>query len=416
MKFLREKPSSPLNDIAGRFTPYLYLAPSVILIAMFLIYPLYNTFRYSFFKWDGLGQMNFIAITNYLRLLNDRRFLSAFTANLIYILLFSLVPTVLGLIIASIIGRAQVQGVRYFRTIFFTPQVIASVAIGTIFGWIYAPQFGVVNQILEIVGLRTLQRAWLGSTETAPFAVGLIGTWLWTGFCVIIFIAGIKKINNYLYDAAQIDGANALKQFFHVTLPTVLCSLLFAIMSAYALAFMDLPCKHILTLVTTVLGVMIAAEFIMIPLYRLMNELGLIDTYWAVILPQLAMSAAFSTLVIRSFFLGLPKELIDAALVDGACSWHILWRILVPIAKPAIVTSMALTTVWTWNSYVLPLVLLHSPRKVPLPVGLILFRGTYTVDIPLTMTGTVITALPMILFYFFFQRHIIRGLTQGAVD
>jgi len=219
MAFLTKKGSSPLNDIAGRFTPYLYLAPTITVVALFLLYPLFSTFQYSFFKWDGLGRMQFIGITNYIRLFNDPKFWSAFTANLIYILLFSIVPTILGLIIASIIGRTRVPGVRYFRTIFFTPQVIASVAIGTIFGWIYAPQFGVLKQILEFLGLGALQRAWLGSPETAPFAVGLIGTWLWTGFCVIIFLAGIQKIDEYLYDAAQIDGANAWQQFFHITLP-----------------------------------------------------------------------------------------------------------------------------------------------------------------------------------------------------
>jgi len=201
-----------------------------------------------------------------------------------------------------------------------------------------------------------------------------------------------------------------------ITLPTVLFSLLFAIMSAYALTFMNLRFKRLLTLITTVLGVAIAAEFIMIPLYHLMDKLYLIDTYWAAILPQLAMSAAFSTLIIRSFFQGLPKELLDAALVDGASSWQILWRILVPIARPAIVTAGTLTTVWTWNSYIIPLVLLPSPSKATLPLGLLLFRGTYTVDIPLTMAGTTITALPMLLFYFIFQRNIVRGLSRGAVD
>lgn len=201
-----------------------------------------------------------------------------------------------------------------------------------------------------------------------------------------------------------------------ITLPTVLFSLLFAIMSAYALTFMNLLLKRLLTLMTTVLGVAIAAEFIMIPLYHLMNNLHLIDTYWAAILPQLAMSAAFSTLIIRSFFQGIPKQLLDAALVDGASSWQILWRILVPIAKPAIITAGALTTIWTWNSYIIPLVLLPSPSKAPLPLGLLLFRGTYTVDIPLTMAGTTIMALPMLLFYFIFQRNIVRGLSRGAVD
>lgn len=200
-----------------------------------------------------------------------------------------------------------------------------------------------------------------------------------------------------------------------ITVPTVIFSLVFAIMASYVLSFMDFLFKRSLTLFI-MFGIMIPAEFIMIPLYYLMNNLGLIDTYAAAILPQLAMSACFSTLIIRSFFLGIPSELVDSGLVDGAGSWSVLWRILVPIAKPAIITSAALTTVWTWNAYILPLVLIPTPQKAPLPVGLVLFQGNYTTDIPQTMAGTIFAAIPMVLVYLVLQRHFIRGLTQGAVD
>lgn len=163
--------------------------------------------------------MEFVGISNYVDLASDPRFWSALTTNLIYILFFSIIPTIFGLLIASLIGRTEVKGTRYFRTIFFIPQIIPSVALGTIFAWIYAPRFGVLQQILKLLGLGSLAQPWLGSPQTAPYAVGLIGTWLWTGFSVIIFLAGIQKIDEYLYDAAKIDGANVWQQFFYVTLP-----------------------------------------------------------------------------------------------------------------------------------------------------------------------------------------------------
>lgn len=210
---------SPLNDIAGRFTPYIYLGPTLLVVVVFLIYPLFETFRYSFFSWAGVGPMTFVGLKNYATAFHDHKFWTAAEANLIYIVFFSLVPTFIGLLIASLIGRARVRGIRYFRTVFFVPQIIASVAIGTIFGWIYAPQFGVLNQILELLGLGNLTRAWLGSGGSAPYAVGLIGTWIWTGFCVIIFLAGIQKIDEHLYDAAKIDGANVWRQLVFITLP-----------------------------------------------------------------------------------------------------------------------------------------------------------------------------------------------------
>jgi raffinose/stachyose/melibiose transport system permease protein len=163
--------------------------------------------------------MEFVGLSNYITLGSDPDFWSALITNLIYILFFSIIPTIFGLLIASLIGRTQVKGTRYFRTVFFIPQIIPSVALGTIFGWIYAPRFGVLQQILKLLGLGNLASPWLGSPQTAPYAVGLIGTWLWTGFSVIIFLAGIQKIDEYLYDSAKIDGANAWQQFFYVTLP-----------------------------------------------------------------------------------------------------------------------------------------------------------------------------------------------------
>ncbi|HLS90465.1 MAG TPA: carbohydrate ABC transporter permease [Limnochordia bacterium] len=202
---------------------------------------------------------------------------------------------------------------------------------------------------------------------------------------------------------------------FWLTAPPVALSLVFAIMSAFAFSVMQFPGKNLLLLGVVGLGVMVASEFIMIPLFQLVNALGLVNTFTGVNMPNLAMSACFSTLVIRSFFMGLPRELLDSALVDGASSWQALWQVYVPIARPAIVTCGALTTVWTWNTYIIPLVLLHDPAKAPLPLALALFQGQYVANVPLIMTGATLTALPMILVYLVFQPRIAWGLTQGAI-
>jgi raffinose/stachyose/melibiose transport system permease protein len=200
-----------------------------------------------------------------------------------------------------------------------------------------------------------------------------------------------------------------------VTVPTVVVSLLFAVMAAFPLALMRFPLKRFILVVVTVIAIMISEEFIMIPLFQLIKTLGLVNTFSAAILPQLAMSAAFSTLIIWSFFLGLPREMVDAALQDGASSWQVLWRIYVPISTPAILTSATLTTVWTWNDYIIPLIMLPSTRKATLPLALTLFKGAHRIDIPMTMAGTLVTAAPMLILFFIFQRHLVKGLTQGAV-
>ncbi len=200
-----------------------------------------------------------------------------------------------------------------------------------------------------------------------------------------------------------------------ITVPVVVGALIFALMAAFAFSFMDFAFKKIIFLFVVSLGVMVAEVFIMIPLFQLMNSLKLINNLLAVILPSLGMSACFSTLVIRSFFMGLPRELFDSALVDGASSWQTLWKIYAPLAKPAIVASGALITVWTWNTYITPLILLHDPAKAPLPLGLALFQGQYVANIPLMMAGATLTALPPILVYLLFQPRVIVGVTQGTL-
>jgi raffinose/stachyose/melibiose transport system permease protein len=210
---------SPLNDIAGVLTPYLYAGPTVLFIVVFLIYPMINVFWYSLVAWSGFGPKQFIGLRNYGTLLTDPVFWSSFRTNAIYVLFFSLAPTVLGLFFASLIGRSRVPGERYFRAILLMPQVMASVAMGVIFRWIFSPGFGFVNDLLNKVGLERWERPWLGDSTLAPIAVGSVGTWLWLGFVVIVFVAGIQKIDPDLYDAANLDGAGSWQQLRFITLP-----------------------------------------------------------------------------------------------------------------------------------------------------------------------------------------------------
>jgi raffinose/stachyose/melibiose transport system permease protein len=200
-----------------------------------------------------------------------------------------------------------------------------------------------------------------------------------------------------------------------VTVPTVAFALVMSILSAFALAVMDFRWKRLVIVLVTVIGVMISEEFIMIPLFQMQRSFGITNTFLSVILPQVALSAAFATLIIRSFFLGLPREMADAAMEDGASSWQILWRIYVPLSGPPILTAATLTATWTWNDYIIPLVMLSSTSKATLPLGLVLFRGAHTIDIPLTMAGALVTALPMLLLFVIFQRNFVQGLTQGVL-
>lgn len=228
---------SPLNDIGGALTPYVYVAPTVVVILIFLIYPMSSVFWYSLTQWSGLGPKQFIAFQNYATLLADPIFWTSFRTNVTYVLFFSLLPTVVGLLLASLIGRSRIPGERYFRAVLLTPQVIASVAMGVIFRWIFSPGFGLLDGLLGKMGLEDWQRPWLGDSTLAPIAVGTIGTWLWLGFVVIVFVAGIQKIDPDLYDAGNLDGASAWQQLRFITMPQLRAELVVVLVVTLIRAF-----------------------------------------------------------------------------------------------------------------------------------------------------------------------------------
>jgi ABC-type sugar transport system permease subunit len=224
-------------DVGGALTPYLYVGPTLLFVLLFLIFPLASVVWYSLVSWSGLGKMVFIGLGNFVKLFQDEKFWAAFSTNLVYVLFFSFIPTVFGLLLASLIGRSRILGDRFFRAVLLMPQVIASVAMGVIFGWIFAPGFGVLNSFLRAIGLERLERPWLGDVVLAPIAVGVVGTWLWLGFAVVIFGAGIQKIDEALYDAAKIDGAGSWRQFTAITFPALRAELVVVIVVTLIRAF-----------------------------------------------------------------------------------------------------------------------------------------------------------------------------------
>ncbi|GAK58676.1 putative ABC transporter permease protein [Candidatus Vecturithrix granuli] len=203
-----------------KYKPYFYIAPAMLSYGIFVLYPSLASFWYSFTEWDGLSRPRFIGFANYTKaLFDDPLVWIALKNNLIFMLFFAAIPLALGLLLASLIGRSRLKGINMFRVGLFMPQVVPLVAVGVIWSWIYNPAFGVLNNLLTIIGVRQWGRAWLGDFDVAIMAVGGIGAWLWYGFCMVIFLAGMQKIDEALYDAAKLDGAHAIRQFWHITLP-----------------------------------------------------------------------------------------------------------------------------------------------------------------------------------------------------
>jgi raffinose/stachyose/melibiose transport system permease protein len=202
------------------WVPLAYLAPGFVVYAAFLLYPLGRAVHLSLFDWDGLTLATFVGLDNYLEVVTDQKLRAAFGHALVLIVFFAGLPTVIGLALAAVLNRAKVRGLGFFRTVVFLPQVVAMVVVGVAWRRLYAPD-GSVNDVLRAVGLGGLGRAWLGDTTMALPAVGVVGTWVQTGLVTLLLMAGMSRVPDELYEAARLDGAGAVREFFAITLPSV---------------------------------------------------------------------------------------------------------------------------------------------------------------------------------------------------
>ena len=163
------------------------------------------------------------------------------------------------------------------------------------------------------------------------------------------------------------------------------------------------------------LGLMFPAATAILPLFIRIRDLGLLDTYWGVVLPQVAFGLGMSILLFRNYFRGMPSELFDAAFVDGCGYLRFFWYVSLPLARPIVATVGILSFVGSWNSYILPLIMLNSESKYPWPLGIMVYKGEFMTDWQLILAFITLTILPTIIVFFLAQRHIIAVLTAGAV-
>ncbi len=199
-----------------------------------------------------------------------------------------------------------------------------------------------------------------------------------------------------------------------VSTTVVVISLLLSILAGYALGTMRFRGATVVFYLF-LLGIMMPSEAVLVPLYYDLRTLGLTDTLWAVVLPQVAQSVAFGTFWMRAYFRSSSRALVEAARLDGASTWRILWQVLVPLARPAVVTLTVLVFMWTWNEFLIPLVMVVSEDLRTAPLGLAFFQGQYTQGFTLLAAGACIVATPVVLLYVFLQRHFIAGMLEGAV-
>ena len=199
---------------------YLFMAPALTTYLLFVAIPWVHTVSLSFYRWDGVGPGTWAGLANYRQVFDDPQLTGAIEHSLEFIVFYAVVPIVIGLLLAAVLAGRKIRGAAAAQAILFLPQVVPLVASGIAWRWMYA-QSGVVNQALSAVGLGSITRAWLGDFTWAFPAVGLVGSWVMLGLCLAFFLTGIAKIDSSLYEAARIDGAGAVREFFAVTFPSL---------------------------------------------------------------------------------------------------------------------------------------------------------------------------------------------------
>ncbi len=212
-----------MAKLKRKLSPILFLLPSLIFLTVFVFVPLIQNFYNSFFSFSVFSpEKSFVGWSNFQTLLGDKTVLTAVKNNIRYALISVTLQVGFGLVLAAILeDKIFRKFAAFFRVTFFMPVMISISVIALLFGFIYNPQMGLLNSFLELIGLETLGKAWLGNSKTAIYAVIAMSQWQSIGYVMMLFVVAIQKIPKELYEAAELDGAGKIRQFISVTVPQV---------------------------------------------------------------------------------------------------------------------------------------------------------------------------------------------------
>ena len=236
------------------------------------------------------------------------------------------------------------------------------------------------------------------NTELYLSPWSLPGEWRWGNFAC----AWNAGIGNYF-----------LNSLFVTSVSTVF-SILFSAMAAYPLSRYRFRLRKT-CLVFLICGLMLAPQVALIPLYKLLQLLGLYNTYWAMIVPYVAYRIPFTAFLFWSHMLTLPKEIEDSARIDGCGFLGVFWNVVLPLSKPILFTGVLLAVRTIWNEFMFALVFTESSRISTIPLGLMALKGDTFSSYPTLIAGLLITCLPMIILFLALQKQFVRGLTEGGV-
>jgi ABC-type sugar transport system permease subunit len=200
----------------------LLVAPVMVMTAVFFLFPMLNAIWYAFVDFDGLNPAPpWVGLGNFVELARDPEVWAAFQNNIIWIIIGTIAPLVIGLALALLMWAVR-RGTVAYRIAFFMPYVLPQVAVGVVWGWIYDPIRGWLNRVLETIGLGRLATGWLGNPDTALYAVLGTAVWATSGFVFVILLAALRNVDTEMVEASLLDGANALQRLWYIVLPQIM--------------------------------------------------------------------------------------------------------------------------------------------------------------------------------------------------
>lgn len=222
----------------------------------------------------------------------------------------------------------------------------------------------------------------------------------------------------YLENYAEVLSNPSVHRYFLntllVTVPATFASIALGVLAGHVFAKLPFRGSNILFLIV-VSGMFFPPQVILVPLFRLFNGLGLIDTLWPIILVHTALGIPICTLLMRNFFAAVPNALREAALIEGANEWQVLTRVSLPLSLPALAVLATLQFTWIWNDFLWPLIFTQSDDKRTIMIGIVNLRGQYTVAWGVQGALSLVASLPTLVIFLFFQRYFIKGMTMGAI-
>lgn len=227
-----------------KYVPYLYILPNMILFIIFMIIPLIMSGYYSLVKWNGMGKPKFIGLDNFIKISTDKVFITSLVNTVKFSVITVPLLMVLALGLAMLLNRKMI-GRGFFRSALYVPSIISMVAAGMIFIWIFNPQLGLINYLLELAGLERID--WLNDTRFAMVMI-IVGTlWSRIGYNMIIYLAGLQGISPEYFEAATIDGANSWQKFMYITFPLLKSTHVFILITCIIYSFKTFDLIYIMT-------------------------------------------------------------------------------------------------------------------------------------------------------------------------